>query len=587
LGLALLLLSGCGEGSPGPRDSHPETTSRSVDRPNVILVVYDARRRGDFSFGPDGNRRGDTPFLAEFAEDAITFPSAVSTGCWTLPVHATMFSGLPIGALDIDYYSEGWGHFSAEFDSLAEILQQAGYHTIAWADHPYFFRGDVETSLVRGFESFSVIRDFKKTYATHTNVGTPGGAVELTQPLAGISSPVTDLPARVARFNAGDDRPVVDEVGDVDPESGIVFGRLHDLFLESDYFDRRYREPFDEHVFDSADGRPFFLFINLHICQIARPDAGLWERWLIRTVMLNAAERGADLNGLMDGESVDEWAVRALAALDIAPRLGPHDGPGEELRALKHIFDNRFYDENFRGLWEYLTARGLTDEALTIVCSDHGMSFSEKGEEFYHHGGARPDETIVRVPLIVRLPASSPDRGLHGVHADRVSLIDVFPTVLDLALGEGVYQRELPVHGKSVVTRLREDDLEDVIFAESMLRPSTHKLLPGVAGSSAAVYRGDRKLIVAPDLYRVPSRWPRDKPLPGDQEIDDALVLLFDLARDPDEAVDLSRADGDTVAELIRIWGALRPVGSRSTRPDAAGWDEEALQTLRDLGYIE
>ena len=34
-------------------------------RPDLLLVVYDARRRDDFSFGPFGNRRGDTPFLAE------------------------------------------------------------------------------------------------------------------------------------------------------------------------------------------------------------------------------------------------------------------------------------------------------------------------------------------------------------------------------------------------------------------------------------------------------------------------------------------------------------------------------------------
>ena len=112
-------------------------------------------------------------------------------------------------------------------------------------------------------------------------------------------------------------------------------------------------------------------------------------------------------------------------------------------------------------------------------------------------------------------------------------------------------------------------------------------LLPGVAGSSSAVYRGDQKLILATDLYRVAAKWPRDEPLPADKHIDDALVLLFDLAQDPDEAANLSRRNGETVAELIRIWGAMRPVGRRTAAPDAPGWDEEALQTLRDLGYIE
>ena len=51
-------------------------------RPDLLLVVYDARRRDDFSFGPFGNRRGDTPFLANFKERALYFEDAISPGSY-------------------------------------------------------------------------------------------------------------------------------------------------------------------------------------------------------------------------------------------------------------------------------------------------------------------------------------------------------------------------------------------------------------------------------------------------------------------------------------------------------------------------
>jgi hypothetical protein len=36
---------------------------------------------------------------------------------------------------------------------------------------------------------------------------------------------------------------------------------------------------------------------------------------------------------------------------------------------LKHVFDNRFYDATFRGLWRMLERRGLTRRTLAIITS--------------------------------------------------------------------------------------------------------------------------------------------------------------------------------------------------------------------------
>jgi arylsulfatase A-like enzyme len=149
-----------------------------------LLVVYDARRRDDFSFGRYGKRRGDTPFLAALKDRAVYFENAIAPGCWTVPVHASMFTGRSVCDLGIDYYNPGHTILSPEVPSLAEILGAAGYQTVAYADHPFFYGGDLKLSLVRGFAQFSVIAEFAN-YSSYTNVGTPGHAVERRSTLTG------------------------------------------------------------------------------------------------------------------------------------------------------------------------------------------------------------------------------------------------------------------------------------------------------------------------------------------------------------------------------------------------------------------
>src|SRR5579859_6893335 len=95
----------------------------------------------------------------------------------------------------------------------------------------------------------------------------------------------------------------------------------------------------------------------------------------------------------------------------------------------KQVFDNRFYDATFEALWDDLKGRGLTKNTLAIVASDHGLSFGEHGEHPFLHDGARPYEYLTRVPLLVHFP-EGPLTPLHGVYSEKVSLKDVFPTIL-------------------------------------------------------------------------------------------------------------------------------------------------------------
>jgi arylsulfatase A-like enzyme len=571
-------------------------------RPNILFVVYDARRRDDFSFGPHGNSRNDTPFLASLEKKAISFEDAVSPGTWTAPVHAAMFSGLSVCDLGNDLFSPAWATFPDHFLSLAEILSLAGYETIAFPDHPFFYRFESESevqrrSLLRGFEKYSVVNDFGR-FGVRTNLGTSARRGEMHFPLELPPIRSSELAQRIRGVNAGAKSARAGAAGDFDASRGMHFAPITDLFARSSYLKRRYLDAFDRHVFTTPAARPYFLFLNLHMATtVAVPDPHLYASWLVESLALNATARGRKLPEWPNPPATPEaWLEQAFRTLDLR-----HDGFPDAARFMKQVFDNRFYDASFRGVVEYLEARGRLDNTAILVTSDHGMSFGEHGERFYRHDGARPYEYITRVPLILRLPEASPAASLHGRYPQAVSLTDVFSTVLEIALGPGVFTRELPIRGRSLLERIRRKAFDPVLVSEGMAAPDGYRVEPEAAGHAKAVYQGRSKLILLPDPWRVRNPyWPSNVPLhqafpekgqaPTNERLGREVGLLFDLAADPHETRDLAPSDAPTVAALKKAvaegWGC-RPLGAGTGRANlSADWDESAIETLRALGYV-
>jgi arylsulfatase A-like enzyme len=559
-------------------------------RPNIVLVVYDARRRDDFSLGPFGNTRGDTPFLSAFARDALVFEQAVSPGCWTVPVHASIFSGLSVCELGIDYYNTGFQSFSTAFLSLAEILGIAGYRTVAYADHPFFSNQDPRVSLLRGFQQFSVFTDLAR-YADYTNLGTPEAPPRTRYPFEGLGEmPWSELESTVRRFNDGGHSLDPGGAASRDPTSGLYFADLEPLFAESDYFRRRYLESFERDVFQRKD-RPFFLFLNLHVCASALPDPALYSRWLLKTLLANAAARGRKLQL---GPEADGVAATLLAnARQLDARA---EGFPSSEAFLRHVFDNRFYDATFRAVWQYLSGQGLDRNSAVFVTSDHGLSQRENGEQLYAHNGARPYEYMVGVPLLARFPAGH-TADLAGRRSERISLTDLFATIVELGVGPGVFERSLPVRGRSLLERVEHDRFEPLVVSESSLLPLPYTVQPRLIGYSRALYHDRFKLILVDQPLLVgdggwpldhrledrPFRWPFVRP--GFEEPRHAFKLLFDLVEDPHERRDVSAARPDVVARLEQMVpaGCESSVGARQR----ARWEGEALETLKTLGYVQ
>lgn len=120
--------------------------------PNVLLIILDTVRSANMSLY--GYARATTPNLASFASRGVVFEKAVSPAPWTLPAHASVFTGHWPREL-----STGWRRpLNDRFPTLAEELAARGYRTAGFvANYEYTTR---ESGLGRGFSRWE---DFRVT----------------------------------------------------------------------------------------------------------------------------------------------------------------------------------------------------------------------------------------------------------------------------------------------------------------------------------------------------------------------------------------------------------------------------------------
>ncbi|MCA9511778.1 MAG: sulfatase [Myxococcales bacterium] len=229
----------------------------------------------------------------------------------------------------------------------------------------------------------------------------------------------------------------------------------------------------------------------------------------------------------------------------------------------------RATDELLGRFFSLLRARGLWDDALVIVTADHG-------EEFFDHGQKGHKNNLyaetVHVPLFVKYPrGTGPAAGTRD--ARLASLVDVAPTVLDVAGVPRALRPDVPLDGRSL---LAPPDPARAIFLELL---STWYLQRGSRVDVDverfwAAMRGDEKLVVhEPRLGR-----PRRE--------------LYDVAADPRETRDLA-SDPSHAAGVAALGRALdaqqaaaREVAARFAAGSDAQLDPEDEQRLRELGYL-
>jgi arylsulfatase A-like enzyme len=341
-----------------------------TNKPNVILITMDTVRADHLSLY--GYERETTPYLSDLARTATVYTRAIATSDFTLPTHASIFTGMypdwhkAMQSVSVPPRRQG---IRPDLPTLAEVLQSNGYWT---AEAPANFAYLTSAfHLARGF-AVSDVRQSVRLYGFDNGFC----VLETARQLLGL---------------------IVD-IG----EFGRPYRRASDITeLGNSIVDQA-----------KAIGRPFFLFLNY--LDAHTPYAP-----------------GDPFNRLFPGS---ELKARPPAIANPPFSLRPLNGYSTSLSSEQRAYLISQYDGGIaavdaaiKTLVQHLREQELFDNTLIIITADHGEGLLERG--MLDHDLATVYQTHLHIPLLIKYPGQDAAAKSYAL----ASQVDIMPTVLEYA----------------------------------------------------------------------------------------------------------------------------------------------------------
>jgi len=274
----------------------------------------------------------------------------------------------------------------------------------------------------------------------------------------------------------------------------------------------RINRDFLDWLSEQEKGRPFFAFLNFFDAHspYLLPE-GCDRRF-------GRAETAAELAVLQD------WDNRPKQNI-----------PENEVTLVSDAYDDciAYLDSQIGKLIDELERRGVLDNTLVIITSDHGEELGEHG--LFGHGRSLYSQEV-HVPLMILAPG---DRAAGRIVGDPVSLRDLPATIVDLLGASG----DSPFPGNSLARYWkpgpgRLDPSTTAVLCEVALREKVSK-----NQNRAPAWRGPMKSVVALGKTYIRNADGREE--------------LYDLLSDPADSRDLVESI-DSTDSLARLRDTLQ-----------------------------
>ncbi|NIM80487.1 MAG: sulfatase-like hydrolase/transferase [Candidatus Aminicenantes bacterium] len=208
---------------------------------------------------------------------------------------------------------------------------------------------------------------------------------------------------------------------------------------------------------------------------------------------------------------------------------------------------------------------GIYKELMFIVVSDHGEHFDEHyPNNFYSYHGKDFFEEFIKVPIIIKYPF----KYKHGTFQHPVSLVDIFPTIMDF------YEFEIP----------------DFVQGGSLLKPVTERNRKYIISEAISEGGFEKKMIRLGDLKFIVTMTTEES---FNRERTNWKAVtqrrLFDLKNDPLEQKDLypdlkfRRICMDLEKKLVQI---IKNSAQSNFQVRETAISKETLKQLKTLGYL-
>jgi len=512
------------------------------------------------SFPGTGGPVGALPALEPLRKESTIFTHAATVAPWTLPSHASLFTGRY--PWEHGVLGEGRLRYELSLPTMAGALRGAGYGTLGLSAngllYPLF-------AAPGSYESFRCAEWWEKTFRwirpesldPATARRPRSGRNALAVLAQGSRSRGTATPELEYLRHEEPTASLPDAVHAARPEE-VALGRGAETLSwaaldASNRLARVLRNP--------SDPRP------LPVAPWIEPTLRAWlgQQPPDRPVhcfvnLLDAHEKYLSDSALVHGLSAWWRFVRVPQN----PRRwleGEWTPTAEELALLRGLYEATL-ERLSRRIVDLIGAfrdAGRWENTLLILTSDHGQAFGENGDLFHERS---PYEPLLHVPLWVRWPGAA---GGPAIRTDPVSLVDIAPTVLRAA---GIPDA-FPTSGTALQGDHGEPRARPVLAMadgyptiENYRRRLNGALLERLRHSYGVAYDGTMKAIVGVqegDLrtFRLANG---DEPSP-EIEFEDPAASEFVAGSAREVADELRRAaEGDvdsTVEDRLRSWGYL------------------------------
>jgi arylsulfatase A-like enzyme len=495
--------------------------------PNFLVVIFDALRASDY---PGGTTPvADMPFTKGLLDESIRFPLAATVTPWTIPAHASAFTGL------YPWEHGCHAHASLVLDPsvprLPAALGARGYRSLLLSANtllcPRF-------GLVDGFDEAGWA-GWWESYIRRARTDSPPCSTRSVASEARWLERFRDGALGKIVINATEAAyryPFLFDVADTVHQRLAVSNGGRDVstspWIEPSLSEWLQRQPADA---------PVFCVINL--CDTHEPYFAV--------------------EGARDG--LAQWWKTAKVRQDFVRCIAGSWKPStEELATLRRLYREmvRNLDQRLRGIVEAFQRAGRWENTTLFATSDHGQAFGEHGELFHLNGVIDP---MMRIPLVYR-PVGGTGRGTEG--KGWASLIDIVPTIL----------REAGAHGMNVPSALPLQDLVDAPRPE-----------PVFAVSDGLVWNHLKKAVPVerkPEFDRIRV-----------VAYAEGWKLVFDATRNETQAYELTKDPGelvnrwgDTPEFVTRLKEPASDIGQRMTQSRPVPLTPDIEERLRGWGYV-
>lgn len=332
-----------------------------MEKKNIVLIVADTARAANFSFY--GYNRNTAPFLAELANEGILYNNVYSQSIWTLPSHASIFTGeYPFEHQKISSKSK------LKENPLLDKLSEEGYTNIGLSNNAYISE---EFGWQKGFDYFRYIQEAKLFVSEEEN--------PIWDEMRELESKV-NAKEKYKRFIKHCVRNF-----DWKELANAIYLKLNKKFWIGDQGAKNTNRIAKSKIKEAEN--PFFLFINY-----IEPHSPYKPPREYRNEFKPERITEDQYSKFFETSRYNEKVMSGELKIT-----------DEDLDIQKSLYDAeiRYLDERIRELYEYLEAEGILDDTIFIFTSDHGEYFGEHG--LHRHAGGLEKEAL-EVPLIIKHP---------------------------------------------------------------------------------------------------------------------------------------------------------------------------------------